>query len=273
MNNKVEKVLNEYRVYKENSVRNTAQSEYLYKYLNDPTLNDLDISKVEEYLVRMEQTSDKQERNKIMNEELGGVLYVYAIQNEDYDLLDELIVNKVDLKYAINEKVHKDRPKVNDGVYKSLIYVVAETYILLQEYNIHDQDRKHYEFSGPLCNNLDGDKLIELLKMLMMKYMEVKQPKIKDTRILLLWSPDEDESFGHEMKLQHELMYSILKDYINYKNYATETTARRVLNQQLPKEVLNHVMFPKNGKGKGKKSNKKKSKKSKKTKKKNKYVT
>ena len=278
MSENIIKVLNNYQIYKERTAQNTRERDFLYKYLNDHTLDDLDISNVEEYLVRMEKIrNDKQERNEIMKEELGGVLYVYAIQNEDYDLLDELLENNIDLKYAVNQKVHRYRPNISNGVYKSLIYVIAETYILKQEYDQsygEDLETKHYEFSGPLCNNLNNEKLVELLKILMIKNMKKEQLKLQDVRILKLWSADEDETFGYEMKLQNELLYSILKEYKNYVDYAREIVAKKELENKLPKEVINHIIFHKNGKGKGKKSNKKKSKKkSKKPKKRTKKIT
>ena len=97
MSDKIQKVLDAFQNYKEttnNIIRDYPDlpnnSQLTYKELKDDEILSLDMLTIKEYLERMEQIRNNQEELlELMYEDLGSLLYVYAIQNEDYELLSK----------------------------------------------------------------------------------------------------------------------------------------------------------------------------------------
>jgi len=277
MSDKIQKVLDVFQNYKEttnNIIRdypdlpNNAQ--FTYKDLKDYEILSLDTSTIKEYLERMEQIrSNRQELLELMYDDLGSLLYVYAIQNEDYELLYELLENDIDMWYSINDYIHTYRPENEKGIYMSFIYVLAQTYVWKQEYNIsggHDIGQKHYEFSGPLVQNISESKLLELIIMILEKYIKNDDLKIVHMQEIIdrVWTENELYYQRYRKDILIELLFKTIEKHTNYVDDSTLFVAKESLKNKLPKDVLNHILPKSIKKGKGKINGKKKSNKTKK---------
>lgn len=282
MSDKIQKVLDAFQNYKEttnNIIRDYPDipnnSQLTYKELKDDEILSLDMPTIKEYLERMEQIRNNQEELlELMYEDLGSLLYVYAVQNEDYELLYELLDNDIDMWYAINDFIHNFRP-AEEGIYMTLIYVLAQTYVWKQDYNIsggQDIALKHYEFSGPLLQNISESKMLELIVMILEKYIKRDEMKIVDMQDIIdrTWTENERYQHRYRKNLLIELLFKSIEKHINYEEDATLFVAKESLKGKLPNDVLNYVLPKsiKKGNGKGKRKGKKKTNKTKKNKKK-----